>query len=532
MSDWKKRAKPVGDWKARAKPVDLTAEELELANSAAAQAAAVKPQRVPDTSMLAKAKAALMGATYNAAPRIVELNSPDLFKKSQAQADEDLRARQRDFRQASRDNPWSDVGGAVFSPDPFSKLSLPGRVLAGGGLNALSAYLGEEPGDVQAQREAGEIGFTTGVGGTLLGEGLVRGGGKVLSKASSALKDFGRKRAIATLSPSKADVGIMQNFPGRVQEIADDLYGSKMIGPLSNTEDVAKRLAPEVERRGAHKGAVLAAVDSPDAVNPTDLADRIRYDATQDLQPYAAKDAAFERALDEADKIAGKYDKLSLTDSERFVKSGYDDAAQKAIRTEARGGVLPGETEALDVVRRAVKKQNEDIFAQRAVGTPLEGEFVKSKQAFGRMAEALNIADKTGGPKAANRFLSPTDYAMGISAGHAREVESAMSKPVESTLTGLATALAHNQLRTRGAALMTHAGYKGSALSKWLSDTLASEGSRSAASAGLRRYSLENPEPGDQRLSAKGAEELRRYLLENSPKAGSDEAGQHYINGG
>ena len=486
----------IAEAEARAKALAAQARPV------AVQAAAVKPARVPDTSMLAKAKAAFMGATYNAAPRIVELNSPDLFKKSQAQADEDLRNRQREFLRASKDNPGSDIAGALIAPDPFSKVLSPGMA-------ALSGYLGADPSNDAAKEEGAKWGLLTGAAGTLLGEGVSRGAGEVLGGVSGKLRDFGRKRAIATLSPSKTDVGVMQNFPGRVQEIADDLYGSKMIGPLSNTEDVAKRLAPEVERRGARKGAVLAAVDSPDAVNPTDLADRIRYDATQELQPYAAKEAAFERALDEADKIAGKYDKLSLADSERFVKSGYDDAAQKASRTEARGGVLPGETEALDVVRRAVKKQNEDIFAKRAAGTPMEGEFVKSKQAYGRLAEALNIADKTGGPKAANRFLSPTDYAMGISAGHAREVENAMSKPVESTLTGLAAALAHNQLRTRGAALMTHAGYKGSTAAKWLGEVV-----------------------GSEEASKSGSAALRRYLLEHSAKPGDDEAKDHFLNGG
>lgn len=37
---------------------------------------------------------------------------------------------------------------------------------------------------------------------------------------------------------------------------------------------------------------------------------------------------------------------------------------------------------------------------------------------------------------------------------------------------------------------------------------------------------------GAAKLARMGTEELRRYLLENSPKAGSDEAGQHFLNGG
>lgn len=488
----------------------------------------VPPQYVPeapDTSLQAKLKAGLMGASFNTAPRVEAFLSAaserpfdavedlafsggrSVNSEFQQDYESELRKKQPEYLKAVRDNPWSGVLGSF--KNPAGKGGIVARTAQSAGWNALAGYMGANPDDPEAQSVDAQMGGLTGAAAVPIAEGVLGAGGRLVAKAAPVLRDFGRKRAIATLSPSKTDVGVMQNFPGRVQEIADDLYDSKMIGPLSNTEDVAKRLAPEVERRGARKGAVLAAVDSPDAVNPTDLADRIRYDATQELQPYAAKEAAFERALDEADKIAGKYDQLSLADSERFVKSGYDDAAQKAIRTEARGGVLPGETEALDVVRRAVKKQNEDIFAKRAAGTPLEGEFVKSKQAYGRLAEALNIADKTGGPKAANRFLSPTDYAMGISAGHAREVENAMSKPVESTLTGLAAALAHNQLRTRGAALMTHAGYKGSAAAKWLGELA---GSDEASNAGTAAF--------------------RRYLLEHSPKAASDEAGQHFLNGG
>lgn len=467
----------------------------------------VESPRMADTSLKSKLRAAMMGATWNAAPRIVELNDPHLFQKSPEQSATDLRTRQSEFTQSAEDNPGSAIAGAVLAPNPLAKASLPVRMLGSAGTNALAGYLGADTEDPEAQYVGGEMGALTGAVGEAGGDLVFRGGGKLLKGAGGRALDFGRKRALATLSPSKTDMGLILQQPGRAAEMADDLFGSGVVGPLSNTEDVAKRLAPIVEKRGSHIGEVLRGVDAPDAVNPGDVTDRIRYDATQKLQPYPAKERAFERVLDEADLIDSKYGgPMSLADSEKFLKSGYDDAAVKALKADARGAAPAGETEALDLVRRSIKNQNEAIFDARAAGTPLEGQFTKAKKSYGLAAEALNVADKTGGPKAANRFLSPSDYGFGIASGQAYQPSALLSAPVEQTVAGLVGSVLHNQARTRGSALMSHAGYVGGALADKGGELL-------------------------ETTAGAGAAAFRRYLLEHSAKPGSDDAAQHFLDG-
>ncbi|MCX6951335.1 MAG: hypothetical protein NTV51_04005, partial [Verrucomicrobia bacterium] len=504
------------------------------ARPVAEKAAAVKPQRVPDTSMLAKAKAAMMGATYNAAPRIVELNSPDLFKKSQAQADEDLRARQRDFRQASRDNPWSDVGGAVFSPDPFSKLSLPGRVLAGGGMNALSAYLGEEPGDAQAQREAGDLGFATGVGGTLLGEGLMRGGGKVLRSASDKLRKVASGKAIEAAFGGGQ---IRNKLAGHgykskdLQALGDELLDRKLVTSGSGPEDTVKSVEALLEKKGPQLGGLYdeagAAARYDFGRSKGKVEDAIlRPPGRPGLTPTELENAG--KSLKIARDLEDRWQtpmtqRQSWGEAQNITGNAWEDVAFDTTKD-------PGSAKRM--YRKAVGTLRDDKAAQLAeVLGPVKGaEFDEASRAFSFGKDVLAMSEDRALRDAIKKPTWPKVLGgvLGAATGYAQEGGLGAASGVSA---GALAGHVATEFLTDPARLAVSS-RAGSRVTKWLGETLAAEGSRSAASAGLRRYSLENPEPGDQRLSARGAEELRRYLLENSPKAGSDEAGQHFLNGG
>lgn len=520
--------------------IDIAAAEAELAALAAEarpvaeKAAAVKPQRVPDTSMLAKAKAAFMGATYNAAPRIVELNSPDLFKKSQAQADEDLRARQRDFRQASRDNPWSDVGGAVLSPDPFSKLSLPGRVLAGGGMNALSAYLGEEPGDAQAQRKAGVLGFATGVAGTLLGEGLMRGGGKVLRSASDKLRKVASGKAIEAAfgggqisnKLAKRDYDV-----GDLQKLGDDLLDEKIVTFGSSTGDAADRSAALKEKVGAELGGI---VDEAGDAARYDFGGSVRKVEDALLRP-TGRPGITPSELAAAQKPMGLVRDLE----DRWATPMSQQQSWREalnIKKNAWETVPFDSTADAKLTPRMMKKGvgtlRDDIGSQleRALGPEKAAEYASAARRYGFASDVAEMSKDRALRDAANKSKLPAVVGgvLGWAGGELGMGGAGAAGGM--TAGGLAGHLAADWVTDP--ARLAVSSRAGSRVTKWLGETLAAEGSRSAASAAFRRSALENPEPGDQRLSAKGAEELRRYLLENSPRAGSDEAGQHFLNGG
>lgn len=376
------------------------------------------------------------------------------------------------YMQSVDEHPVANIAGAAAQPTPFGKAkaaTTAGKLGLAAGRVGYAGALGKLYGANSGRSDASDMGAAAGPMAVQAGLEVAS---PLMSKAGAGLKSFARGRALATLSPSKADVGKLQQL-GISDAVADDLYKSGAFGPLSNTEGVSKRLGPIVEQRGSALGDYINQIDSAtggSTTQPSVAADRIRQMSGEQFgktPAFRAKNAIANREADAIEKQYGS-GTLSLADSENHLKRGYQSEAVKRIGAEAKGAAPSPKTDALALVHEAVKKQNEDAAeaAASALRPNLKGQFVPLKRGYGRMAEAQQIADKTGGPKAANRFLSPSDYGFGIASGQAyggSPIADALNKPAAESLTGAAMGLAHRQLRTRGSAAMAHAAYPASA---------------------------------------------------------------------
>lgn len=398
--------------------------------------------------------------------------------------------RRAPYAAAEEKHPGVALTGSLLSP------SLAGKATAGQRVASAGLQSGIDEAAHGGDARAGALG--AGI------QTLAEGAGPLAKYLGGAARDFGRTRALATLSPGKADMAKLQQL-GIADAVADDLYASKAFGPLSNTADVSKRLGPIVEERGDALGRHIMALDEAAGgatTRPTVAAGRIRDMAQEQFgnsPAYRAKQVIANREADAIEKQYGE-GTLSLADSERYLKRGYDDETVKRLTAEARGAAPSPKTDALALVRDAIKRQNEDaaeaVAASRA--PELAGKFVPMKQAFGRMAEAQRIADKTGGPKAANRYLSPSDYGFGIASGQsfgASPVADLISKPAAESLGGMAAGIAHRQLRTRGSAAAASMAYPAADALEGAARYTARPQASAAGGSALSRYL--NPEDED-----------------------------------
>lgn len=407
-----------------------------------------------------------------------------------AEWDRNFAKRRAPYAAAEEKHPGVALIGSLFAP------SLAGKATAGQRIASAGLQSGIDEAAHGGDARAGALG--AGI------QTLAEGAGPLAKYLGGAARDFGRTRALATLSPGKADMAKLQQL-GIADAVADDLYASKAFGPLSNTADVSKRLGPIVEERGDALGRHIMALDEAAGgatTRPTVAAGRIRDMAQEQFgnsPAYRAKQVIANR---EADAIEKRYGEgtLSLADSERYLKRGYDDETVKRLTAEARGAAPSPKTDALALVRDAIKRQNEDaaeaVAASRA--PELAGKFVPMKQAFGRMAEAQRIADKTGGPKAANRYLSLSDYGFGIASGQsfgASPVADLISKPAAESLGGMAAGIAHRQLRTRGSAAAASMAYPAADALEGAARYTARPQASAAGGSALSRYL--NPEDED-----------------------------------
>lgn len=519
MSDWRAKAGAKDDWRSKAKsPIEQLVgadAKKRLLEGIKGTGIGLPPEEQENLADFpGMARSALSGVTRNAAPHI--LAAMEAAKKlptfSSSEEIDDARARelpdyQREYGLAREKHPFANVVGAVASPDPLSKAKaagLVGKLALGAGRVGTAAAGGVAAnrlgGGEQSDLEAGAL------------PAAIQAGAEAISplagRFGAGLKKFARGRSLATLSPSKADIGKLNQL-GIADDVADDLYKSGGFGFASNTSGVADRLSKIVPRRGKALGNIIDDLDraTGDATTmPSEAASRVRQMSADEFgasPAYRGKAALAER---EAKAIETQYGgaPMSLRKSEEVLKRGYDDEALKRISAEAKGAAPSPKTDALALVREAIKKQNEDAaeVAANAVAPELAGKFVPAKQAYGRMAEAQRIAEKTGGPKQANRVLSPSDYGFGIASGQAyggSALADAVTKPGAETLTGMLASIAHNQLRTRGSSAAAHIAYPASKAVQETVSRLNQTPAGSAALARLLEQLAQNDEDGKEK---------------------------------
>lgn len=363
---------------------------------------------------------------------------------------------QKVIQQATDEHPVAHVAGAFIGPGGAE--SLGGRLFVGGIQGGITAAA--KAGDGNAANDAG-TGSLLGAGGTLLAEGVLRGGGKLVGPLMQRLA---RSQAIRALNPLKRDVAMLAN-QGIESKVADDLLSSGVMRPGSNASDIAKRVLPELEQRGAAVGASKAAIDDAargDVVAPGDVADKLEQLADEYAgKPHPETQSIADNLRQRAALIRAK-PHMSLTEAESSLKLPLDIYAEKMAKTM---GTPPDKLEALAEARRLIKGANEE--AANVVDPALGADFLKSKQGFGRMNAVADILERNNPRALANRNLSPSDYGFGIAAGQGYRPPASMpgEEPGEkalSGLTGMIAAALHKQVRERGNSALAHLANLGS----------------------------------------------------------------------
>lgn len=114
-------------------------------------------------------RAALAGATMNAAPRILAAIDDRPFNVA-------LKDWHRLYSEAREEHPGMEMLGGVAAPLPFAKAGLGGKIAVGAAAGALSGWLGADPEDEGAKKEGALMG---GVAGGLLMGAFHYGGAKL-----------------------------------------------------------------------------------------------------------------------------------------------------------------------------------------------------------------------------------------------------------------------------------------------------------------------------------------------------------------
>lgn len=359
--------------------------------------------------------------------------------------------------QATDDHPYARIAGALLTA-PISAESTAGRIAVGGMQSGVSALMKAD--DKHAVRDTG-VGTALGVGGTAAIEALTHGGSKFLSPA---LQKLAQSQAIRALNPLKRDVTMLAN-QGIEGGVAKDLLSSGVMLPFSNSANIAKRVAPKLEERGAEVAGARSVIDDKaggDVVDPRNTADSLRGLAGEyrklphpEMQSIA-DDLENRASLFQNSVSARGTPRFSLTEAEEQLKQPLDQYAEKAART---AGTAPDKLEAMAQARRVIKEGNEQ--AAEAIDPDAADAFKRSKQAYGRMASIADILERNNPRALANRGLQPSDYGFGIATGQgyrapaSKEGEELGEKAVNG-LYGMIAAALHKQVRERGNSTLAH----------------------------------------------------------------------------
>lgn len=560
MSDWKKRAEPVGaSWKSRAEPVAPPSDEgdgvfawlkkkigdyvsspsdTSHATLSAGGYGGTLPGQDPlkpieeqsqsvrgayakrNEEQLAEALAFAQGGSANhvdelygalhALPTAASKN----ISPSQAYTFERDKARQLTGDATDR-HPGAAIAGAVATSGPAAE-TVPARIAIAGMLGANSME--------GASKELGDSPLYAG-GGGLAGAGtaatlelLIHGG----SKAAPWLKNLARTETVRSLNPLKSDVAMLERS-GLAESVPDDLLQSGAIKFGSTAEGTAGRVAQLIDQRGAQLGAVREGIDK--AAGGAVVLPDVAGDAVEQLareyasQPHPESQAIAQNLANRAGLIRahGGGKPMSLTDAEMTLKAPLDKYAEKMARTP---GTPPETVEALAQARRVIKQSNEGAAeaAAASMAPDLAGKFIPAKQGFQRMAAAGDILERNAPRQLANRKLTPSDYGFGIATGQAYQppnVGELLADPVRAGgqgITGLIGSMLHKAVRERGntsaAVLANNASKVMSPVSRFL------QGSGSS--------------PG---MIGGGAESLEQFLGLLSPDQRDEFAAQSFVKG-
>lgn len=297
-------------------------------------------------------------------------------------------------------------------------------------------------------------------------------GASAKEKTANFLRDFSETRAVKAASgQNKAAYRAITHNGDEVQNInilGRDLLDHGIVSAENSTTDKILLAAREAkEAQGVRKGEIMDILDAAPAekvpyserLTTGRLADHIEDEVLAPLlkKTSAGYDPVISRVKAEVAKLREKgaegqawAKQLPLRDAEA-LKSEYDPFLKLG------SGETTQMQQALHGIRRVIKESVETDVERIAakVDPKLATEFREAKRLYGSFAKAEEMAQTKAVGEQSNRWVSPSDYGVGIAAASG-----------VGGLSALPLALAHKVVRERGSAITADMANRAAKLAK------------------------------------------------------------------
>lgn len=357
-----------------------------------------------------------------------------------------------------------DISRAKFAqeeqanPKSFLAGELGGGILTGGAASlpkamALGAAYGLGKAEGSPLEQAGQAVTGAALGGVgekalgavspYLQKGAQRIGEGIASRGE-ALKTAAEPAAFAATGAMLKDMRKAGKYD-QVHKIGRDLLEERVVTPFASRKEIAERAGEKAEQFGKEIGDTLnklddvvaemkakAPLDKRKAIYGNHFINRIKNEVLPDIynNPAIVDEVApaIEKKLEAiGEKYKDKY--LSFNEAEGLKRKFQDLIKYEQMNPSAK-------MEGLQSLAKSMKGTVEDYAekaANKAQKPELLEQFQKAKSKYGSMAEAERIAKDRVAREEANRFISPSDYGVGLSGGLA-----AAARGADPSIIGLA----------------------------------------------------------------------------------------------
>lgn len=332
-------------------------------------------------------------------------------------------------------------------------------------------------GTIQAAKNEGQD-FVNGMGQVM--------GGKVIAAAPGVIKDsatdFANKEAFKSLNPTKTKMVQKIIQSGEAPGIGETLRDTGVVGGIPTTRSgIAQRTNEAVESVGQQLGQKIDQIaqyadkennlSSPFLSKPTVGLSRqaVGEALDQELMPELPKDHGIPTLNDKASEVKDLIDQFKESGSDHFSIKGAQQV-KKALGDNIDWTKQPSQMNSKELFNRALyhtmSRGIEDAadVASDELGPQFANEYRTLKSQYGNLKQAAVIANKSSVGEYTNRFISPSDYGVGLF--------SSLSGGSPHAMAGHAIigAIANKGARTFGNQIMSNAGAMGASIAGMGSD--------------------------------------------------------------
>jgi hypothetical protein len=378
--------------------------------------------------------------------------------------------------EARRENPKSYIGGELLGtlPTLASLLGIPkgatiGRAAASAGAQGALMAAGESTADpLESPDKAIDLGMDIAKGAAFgaATQGIFSAGGGLLEKLTpSALRKTAEERAVKAatgqnISALRKMSGTTLNSAGDIAKAeaglrkkGRDILDEGSLQALDTVEDLAPKLSKGREKYGKLIGEIGTKIDEsvPLAVDSQNIAKKmIQYAETIPLTEQGKK--LQDRILAESANFE-KIGRMSFEDAQKF-KNQFQ---YKPTDADA----LVSNKDVTNKVRSIIGSEMDDTVEKLAQLGPAEtkqllSQYKVAKSKYGTFKSASDAATDRVQKNLSNRFVSPSDYGVGATAGILSAMGGAQGgddSKMSSLALGALAAMGNKFARTRGSAL-------------------------------------------------------------------------------